>query len=479
MIEPGTVTVAYCHQDEVAFSWHESLLNLVGYDLAHHQRVIRGGWIAMKCGTMGLVQGRNDAVAQFLEGNSEWLFWVDTDMGFAPDTIDKLVEVADPVARPVVGGLAFAQLETAADGMGGYRCEPKATLYAWITRPDGTQGFAGKTRYPPNALVQVAGTGSACILIHRSVLEAIRGQLGPVWYERIQNETSGELQGEDLSFCVRVAAMQRPIFVHTGVRTSHLKHVWLAERDYWSWAEAPPAPDRVDVIVPTMGRPEAAAPFMAALRASTGLATVWAVIDIERDAEAARAWHTAGARIIDSSQDDPELVSTFAEKFNLAYRLTGDPAHREDYLTDEGPAPWMFLVGDDARFTPGWLDHAQAAAEGDRFHIVGTLDNGNPRVMAGEHATHFLIRRSYVDQDGASWDGPGTVCHVGYHHWYNDDEIVAKARAAGVFTVAMGATVDHLHPYFGKGEHDATYAWAETRTEQDRALFEARLEANS
>ena len=32
-------------------------------------------------------------------------------MGFAPDTINRLLEAADPVERPVVGGLCFTQRE--------------------------------------------------------------------------------------------------------------------------------------------------------------------------------------------------------------------------------------------------------------------------------------------------------------------------------------------------------------------------------
>ena len=56
----------------------------------------------------------------------------------------------------------------------------------------------------------------------------------------------------------------------------------------------------------------------------------------------------------------------------------------------------------------------------------------NPRVISGEHGTHLLIRRSYIDEVGASWgtDGkgtPGEVCHDGYTHMYVDDEIVTAA----------------------------------------------------
>lgn len=461
----GAVTVAYCHGNEVAHSWHESLLNLVGYDLANNQRVIAGGWLAMKCGTNGLVEGRNEAIARFLsDRDAEWLLWLDTDMGFEANTVDRLVEAADAVERPIVGALCFAQRETASDGMGGYRTEPRATLFDWVNHPDGRSGFVGRTSWPINALVQVAGTGSAAILIHRTALAKIGEKFG-TWYDRLpkppdQDGRPDGQYGEDLSFCIRAGAVGVPVFVHTGVRASHLKYQWLGEADYWAGATAPPAQDRTAVVVPVMRRPANAEPFMASLRASTGLADVFAVAD-EADAETVKAWEAAGALVLYVGTAQP---GTFAQKVNHAARYLD--AHHFDQ-------PWLFLAGDDVRFHAGWLDHAQAAA-GDRHHVVGTNDLGNRRVMNGETATHLLVRREYVTATGASWNGPGNVAHDGYRHWFVDDEIVTAAKQRGVWAMALGSRVEHLHPMFGKGEQDDVYRLGQAQAEADAVEFKAR-----
>ena len=117
----GAVTVAYVHNGrDMAHSWHHSMVQLIGWDLASECRIVRGGYIAMKHGTDGLADARNKAVKLFLaEREADWLFWVDTDMGFAADTVDRLMAAADPVERPVVGALAFTWREDAQDGMGG------------------------------------------------------------------------------------------------------------------------------------------------------------------------------------------------------------------------------------------------------------------------------------------------------------------------------------------------------------------------
>lgn len=453
-----SVCVAYVHPEDVSYSWHRSLIELVGHDLANFGRVVAGGWLAVSYGADGLVAARNKAAKTFLEERpaADWLLWLDTDMGFAPDTADRLLAVADPKTRPVVGALCFAYKQLSGDGMGGWHAAPRPTIFDWVA--DGAeQGFQGRTTYPVNELVQCAGTGAACILVHRSVFERIRAELGEVWYDRALNPVTRGYFSEDLSFCMRLGVVGLPLFVHTGVRTSHAKRTYVSEEDYWYGAVAQPATEEVAVVVPVMRRPHNAEPFMAALRASTGLARAYAVADAD-DPETISAWKAAGAQVI-VRLPRAGRAGTFAEKVNVGYAETSEP--------------WLFPCGDDVRFAAGWLDHAQAIAAGDR-HVVGTNDMVNPRVTAGEHATHLLIRRAYIDGHGASWDGPGVVCHEGYRHWYVDDEIVAVARQRGVWAMALGSRVEHLHPLFSDTPDDEVYELGQSFAGQDRALFEAR-----
>ena len=467
MAEPDAVVVAYVYSRDVTHSWHHSMIELIGWDLAHDARVLRGGYVAMKCGTDGLVDARNKAIKLFLEEKqADWLFWVDTDMGFTGDTLEQLIAAADPGERPIVGALAFTQREDGQDGLGGWHTSAAPTVFDWLKLDDGQMGFAVRWDYPTDMVTRCAGTGSACILIHRSVFEQIQAKYGPVWYNRIPNTSTGQLISEDLSFCMRAGTLDLPVHVHTGVKTSHQKVQWLAEDDYFGQValsklapDATPATERTAVIVPVMRRPQNAAPFMASLNATTDLADVYAVCDAA-DRETEDAWAAAGANILDSGTE----AGTFAEKVNVGYRNTEQP--------------WLFLVGDDVQFKPGWLDHAQQAAR-DGFDVVGTNDLHNPRVVAGEHATHMLIRRSYVDEQGASWDGPKVVAHEGYRHWSVDNEIVTAAKQRETWVFAAQSHVEHLHPLWGLAEDDNTYRLGQSYAERDAALFQERLAANA
>jgi hypothetical protein len=141
----------------------------------------------------------------------------------------------------------------------------------------------------------------------------------------------------------------------------------------------------------------------------------------------------------------------------------------------------LLLIGDDVRFHEGWLDAARKLS--DRYDIIGTNDsltgNGNPKVRTGAHADHFFVRRAYVDEEGACLDGPGVLAPECYAHWYVDLEIVALAKARGVFAPCLDSIVEHLHPgYAGREdlrEADATYMLAVESAETDRKTWMERL----
>jgi GT2 family glycosyltransferase len=234
----GTVLVAYVHPaTEVQHSFAVSLMALANYDAAHFQRVIAaGGPLQMRCGTSGLVEARNKIMSYFLdESTEEWLWTVDTDMGFAADTVDRLVDAADPAERPVVGGLCFGLKQGNPDGMGGYETRPFPTIYGWVNDgPDGKHGFRAADNYPRDTLVQVAGTGAACLLVHRTAAEKVRAGFGDCWFDPVRYP-DGRFVSEDLSFCYRLGSSQIPVYVHTGVKTTHAKTIWVGEEQWASW----------------------------------------------------------------------------------------------------------------------------------------------------------------------------------------------------------------------------------------------------
>lgn len=239
----GLVQVAYLHPHTVSHSWHESMMRLVAYDAANSGRIVgTNGPFMIRCDSGGLVESRNLAFTRWLdETEHEWLWFVDTDMGFGPDVVDQLLAVADPEQRPVVGALCFGLREFAYDGIGGRRVAAVPTLFDWVQSPEGHFGFANRWRYAPDAVTQVAATGAACLLVHRSAAEKLRAQYGDTWFDPTRYG-DGRRVSEDLSFCFRLGSQGIPVFVHTGVKTNHHKQMWVSELDYTPPPSAPDLP---------------------------------------------------------------------------------------------------------------------------------------------------------------------------------------------------------------------------------------------
>lgn len=232
--KPGSVLAAYLHPGgAVQHSFASALMSLGTYDAAHHGRLLAaGGPLSVRCPTNALVDARNLVVRQFLDEElCEWLWFVDSDMGFDPDALDRLVDAADPETRPVVGALTFGLRCEEPDGKGGYFTRPFPVMYAFGIDPNGHRGFAQVPDYPGNTLVQVAGTGAACLLIHHTAAERLRDKYGDTWFDQTKYP-DGRLVSEDLSFCFRLNTAGLPVFVHTGVKTTHAKQIWLSEQDY-------------------------------------------------------------------------------------------------------------------------------------------------------------------------------------------------------------------------------------------------------
>lgn len=458
------VLMGYLCRDSVSDNFHRCMFDLINWDMGHEQRLLN--WVKVRSGPMSIVESRNKLCEQvMLNPEVEWLFMVDSDMGFEQDTLDHLLAVADPEKRPVVGGLCFANRELGDDGMGGMITHPAPTILHWTEQASvtGKSRFLGVEHYPVNVLIPCGATGAACLLIHRSAVTRVWSEFGgrnirgemTGWFERT-NDCDGLLQGEDISFCDRLRQLEIPLHVHTGIRTTHQKTIWLAEPDFWRSRLAPPATETVEVIVPVLHRPKNVRPLLESLRATTGLARAWFVVEPGDTEEIDEVVKYGGNVIVEAG--------TYSHKVNTAYQQ----------LSAKQVSSWMLIVGDDVVFRPGWLDQALDIARRYGAKVVGTNDLMNDAVIRGEHATHPLISMDYIRDVGASWDGPGVVCHEGYRHNYVDNEMAMAARLRGVFQAALGSIVEHRHHLNKRAELDDVYRLGTESIERDRLLFEGR-----
>lgn len=212
------------------------------------------------------------------------------------------------------------------------------------------------------------------------------------------------------------------------------------------------------ILIPVLGRPERVETVIANLHSSCQVG--WRAIFLcslgDQDQIEACLRTGVDTVVVDWSAGPGD----FARKINFGYRISTEP--------------FIQIGADDLFFHRGWDEEVLRCHEMTGAGVVGTNDLHNPRVLRGQHATHPFISRSYIEQYGGTFDRSGEIFCELYDHQFVDDELVLTATLRNQWAFAEKAKVEHLHPYFGKSEMDATYEKALRATQADRSLFMRR-----
>lgn len=216
----------------------------------------------------------------------------------------------------------------------------------------------------------------------------------------------------------------------------------------------------VVIAVPVLMRPHRVAPLIESVAAATSPGS-WRLVFVGSPGDEAEheAVRVAGGELL--VIDRPNGPGDYAAKIQAAFEATTEP--------------WLLMGGDDVRFHPGWWEAAQRQMR-PGVGVVGTMDLANRRVLEGNHSTHPLISREYVDRFGGTMDyGPGVVLCPEYGHQFVDDELIGTAMKRDAWVFAADSVVEHRHPDWGTAPNDHVYALGRSHYRNDRALFVCRV----
>lgn len=236
------VVLGYLSPGDVKSDYMQSVIYLLMYDFANRRRIVEGGGLVSIDAGCNLSAPRNEMVRKFLKHGADWLMMIDADMVFQPDLVEALLEHADPEKAPIVGGLCFGF-----DDVG----QVQPTLFGFHPNSDPMNPQVVRYHeWPPNAMMQVAATGGAALLVHRTVFERMRDFEHPArpgkrgfndafpWFQELEQD--GRPVSEDIAFCWRAGLLGIPVHVNTAVQLGHIKKrvltmdAYLAGRGYLS-----------------------------------------------------------------------------------------------------------------------------------------------------------------------------------------------------------------------------------------------------
>lgn len=182
---------------------------------------------------------------------------------------------------------------------------------------------------------------------------------------------------------------------------------------------------------------------------------------------------TPGDLIFVATEGDDREIKAL-DKHGATYmttrRISWPNKINEAFLKVRDTTDWVLFGADDVKFYPDWFENTRPYRDQPEIMVIGTNDLGNPRVIAGDHTTHPLVRSTYL----GTVDDPEAIVHTGYRHWCVDDEFLWTAKLRGAWASCPTAVIEHMHPYWQKAEWDSTYAQGELNNKADMRLWGKR-----
>lgn len=158
-----------------------------------------------------IYDSRNKIAAKAIELGCDYIMWFDSDMIFAPDTLEKLMAHD----KSFVSGVYHKRTGTY-----------QPVVYEAINHYDDGRAEAVCFKdYPKDKLFKAQGVGFGCVLLKTSLLLEMAAEYKD-WF------TPYDHMGEDLSFCQRAIALGHDIWVDPSVQCGHVGQIIVTEQFY-------------------------------------------------------------------------------------------------------------------------------------------------------------------------------------------------------------------------------------------------------
>ena len=158
---------------------------------------------------------RNALADSAIDNGFDRVMWIDSDMVFAPDMLQRFSEDLDE-GRDFVCGLYFKR-----------KTPYKAVIYKEqkvIQHEDGLVTAVAPLfdEYPRDQIFEIAACGFGAVMTSVDLLRRVRDRFG-------QGFTPTLGFGEDLSFCARVSQLGVKMYCDSRIKVGHVGHIVIDE----------------------------------------------------------------------------------------------------------------------------------------------------------------------------------------------------------------------------------------------------------
>lgn len=163
-----------------------------------------------------IYDSRNRLAALAMDLESDYILWLDSDMVFQPDTLERMMAVLDEHEEiDILSGLYFR----------------RATPFTPVAFDKLDVGDNGMLEFEdlaeiPDGLKEIAGCGFGCVLMRTQCLYDIAGKYGGVWFSPMANA------GEDCAFCIRARDEGFRIWLDPSIECGHMGYAAVTRGFY-------------------------------------------------------------------------------------------------------------------------------------------------------------------------------------------------------------------------------------------------------
>ena len=158
--------------------------------------------LAMKPGSL-IYTARNDLATRAIQMEADYVFWLDSDMVFQPDTLERMMDTMQKNDLDFLTGLYFR------------RVPPYSPVLFDQLDIDGVVCKFSEFQTIPDSLFEVGGCGFGCVLMKTDVFFDVQIKHGNMFAPIANN-------GEDVAFCWRARDCGHKIYCDPSVICGHV-----------------------------------------------------------------------------------------------------------------------------------------------------------------------------------------------------------------------------------------------------------------
>jgi GT2 family glycosyltransferase len=174
--------------------------------------------VAFQVGSL-VYTSRNNLSIQALNMNAEYILWLDSDMVFQPDLLERMFKVMEENKLDFLSGLYFR------------RAKPFTPVIfdKLEMREDGCHWHNMES--VPTELTEIEGCGFGVVLMKSEIIANVFGSQGDLFTPLMG-------VGEDLSFCWRARQAGYKLYLDPSISLGHVGNFVFNEEFYRSYSEA-------------------------------------------------------------------------------------------------------------------------------------------------------------------------------------------------------------------------------------------------